>query len=111
MTGGRVVVLGDTGRNFAAGMSGGIAYVWDRKGDFAARCNLGMVELEDMEAEEDIAELKELVDKHFKLTGSTVARAALEDWDNALAQFVKVMPIDYKRVLAEMKKQQEQAVA
>jgi glutamate synthase domain-containing protein 3 len=70
-----------------------------------------MVALEDMEAEEDIAELKELVDKHFKLTGSTVARAALEDWDNALTQFVKVMPIDYKRVLAEMKKQQEQAVA
>jgi glutamate synthase (NADPH/NADH) large chain len=111
MTGGRVVVLGDTGRNFAAGMSGGIAYVWDRKGDFAARCNLGMVALEAMEADEDIAELRELVDKHFKLTGSTVARAALEDWDNALTQFVKVMPIDYKRVLTEMKKQQQQAVA
>jgi len=111
MTGGRVVVLGNTGRNFAAGMSGGIAYVWDRKGDFASRCNFGMVELEAMEAEEDIAELKELVDKHFKLTGSSVARAALEDWDRALTQFVKVMPTDYKRVLAEMKKQEEQAVA
>jgi glutamate synthase domain-containing protein 3 len=111
MTGGRVVVLGDTGRNFAAGMSGGIAYVWDRKGDFATRCNLGMVELETMEADEDIAELRELVDKHFKLTGSTVARAVLEDWDTTLAQFVKVMPIDYKRVLTEMKKQQQQAVA
>jgi glutamate synthase domain-containing protein 3 len=111
MTGGRVVVLGDTGRNFAAGMSGGIAYVWDRKGDFASRCNLGMVELETMEADEDIAELRQLVDKHFKLTGSTVARAALEDWDNVLSQFVKVMPIDYKRVLTEMKKQQQQAVA
>ena len=57
------------------------------------------------------AELRELVDKHFKLTGSTVARAALEDWDNALTEFVKVMPTDYKRVLAEMKKQEEQAVA
>ncbi len=111
MTGGRVVVLGDTGRNFAAGMSGGIAYVWDRKGEFVAKCNPGMVELENMEAEEDIAELKELVDKHFKLTGSAVARAALEDWDKALSQFVKVMPTDYKRVLAEMKKQEEQAVA
>jgi glutamate synthase domain-containing protein 3 len=111
MTGGRVVVLGDTGRNFAAGMSGGIAYVWDRKGDFAAKCNPGMVELEVMEAEEDIAELRELVDKHFKLTGSAVARDALGDWDNALTEFVKVMPTDYKRVLAEMKKQEEQAVA
>ena len=59
----------------------------------------------------DIAELKQLVDKHFKLTGSTVARTALEDWDNALSQFVKVMPTDYKRVLAEMKNQQSQAVA
>jgi glutamate synthase (NADPH/NADH) large chain len=111
MTGGRVVVLGETGRNFAAGMSGGIAYVWDRKGEFVARCNPGMVELEAMEADEDIAELRELVDKHFKLTGSAVARAALEDWDNALSQFVKVMPTDYKRVLADMKKQQQQAVA
>jgi glutamate synthase domain-containing protein 3 len=64
-----------------------------------------------MEADEDIAELRELVDKHFKLTGSTVARAVLEDWDTTLAQFVKVMPIDYKRVLTEMKKQQQQAVA
>ena len=64
-----------------------------------------------METEEDIAELKQMIDKHFKLTGSTVARAALEDWDRALSQFVKVMPTDYKRVLAEMKKQQQQAVA
>ncbi len=111
MTGGRVVVLGDTGRNFAAGMSGGIAYVWDRKGEFISRCNPGMVDLEAMEVEEDIAELKQLIDKHFKLTGSTVARAILEDWDRTLPQFVKVMPIDYKRVLAEMKKQQTQAVA
>ncbi|MBT8126254.1 MAG: glutamate synthase large subunit [Gammaproteobacteria bacterium] len=111
MTGGRVVVLGQTGRNFAAGMSGGIAYVWDRDGDFAAKCNLGMVELEDMETEADIEELKKMIDKHFKLTGSAVARAALADWDTTLSQFVKVMPTDYKRVLAEMKKQQEQAVA
>jgi glutamate synthase (NADPH/NADH) large chain len=111
MTGGRVVVLGSTGRNFAAGMSGGIAYVWDHKGDFAAKCNLGMVELEAIGAEEDIAELRDMVDKHFKLTGSPVARGVLEDWDNVLGQFVKVMPTDYKRVLMEMKKQQEQAVA
>jgi glutamate synthase domain-containing protein 3 len=111
MTGGRVVVLGETGRNFAAGMSGGIAYIWDRSGAFAERCNLGMVALESMEAEEDIAELREMIEKHYEYTGSTVAKAALDDWDAALQQFIKVMPVDYKRVLAEMKKQEEQAVA
>jgi glutamate synthase domain-containing protein 3 len=111
MTGGRVVVLGETGRNFAAGMSGGIAYIWDRSGEFAERCNLGMVELESMETEEDIAELKEMIEKHYEYTDSTVAKAALDDWGAALKQFIKVMPTDYKRVLAEMKKQEEQAVA
>jgi glutamate synthase (NADPH/NADH) large chain len=115
MTGGRVVVLGETGRNFAAGMSGGIAYIWDRSGEFAERCNMGMVELESMETDEDIAELKEMIAKHYEYTDSTVAKAALDDWDTALKQFIKVMPTDYKRVLAEMKKQPEkesgQAVA
>jgi glutamate synthase (NADPH/NADH) large chain len=111
MTGGRVVVLGETGRNFAAGMSGGVAYIWDRSGQFAERCNLGMVALEDMQAEEDIAELREMIERHYEYTGSTVAKAALDDWDAALQQFIKVMPVDYKRVLAEMKKQEEQAVA
>jgi len=99
------VVLGETGRNFAAGMSGGIAYIWDRNGQFVNNCNPGMVELEAVEADEDIEELKTLIENHLRYTGSTVARSVLEKWDEALKQFVKVMPTDYKRVLAEMKQQ------
>ncbi|NOQ88862.1 MAG: glutamate synthase, partial [Gammaproteobacteria bacterium] len=111
MTGGRVIVLGDTGRNFAAGMSGGIAYIWDRNNTFPALCNMGMVELESLEAEEDINEVKTLIKNHFKYTGSEVAKAALDNWPETIKQFVKVMPTDYKRVLQETKKQEEQAVA
>ncbi|MFV2004537.1 MAG: glutamate synthase large subunit [Gammaproteobacteria bacterium] len=111
MTGGRVVVLGETGRNFAAGMSGGIAYVWDRNKTFAALCNMGMVELESLETDEDIEEVKTLIENHLRYTGSTVAKAALDNWDETVKQFVKVMPTDYKRVLQETKKQEEQAVA
>ena len=105
MTGGRVVILGPTGRNFAAGMSGGIAYVWDPRSDasFLANCNLGMVELEKVETDEDIAELRELIEKHRDYTGSTVAADVLARWDEVLPQFVKVMPTDYKRVLEEQK--------
>jgi glutamate synthase (NADPH/NADH) large chain len=109
MTGGRVVILGPTGRNFAAGMSGGVAYVWDPRTDwdpreaFLANCNLGMVELEKVEAEQDIAELRELIEKHREYTGSTVANHVLANWDDLLPQFVKVMPTDYKRVLQEKK--------
>ena len=111
MTGGRVVVLGETGRNFAAGMSCGVAYIWDRNKTFSALCNMGMVELEALEAEEDINELKTLIENHLKYTGSDVAKAALDNWAEAVQQFVKVMPTDYKRVLQEMKQQEEQAVA
>jgi len=111
MTGGRVVVLGETGRNFAAGMSGGVAYIWDRKNTFPPLCNLGMVALEALEADEDIDEVKTLIENHFKYTGSAVAKVALDNWPETVAQFVKVMPTDYKRVLQEMKKQDEQAVA
>ena len=99
MTGGRTVVLGPTGRNFAAGMSGGVAYVWDVAGDFNIKCNLGMVALEDVVAEEDVAELRELLELHQQATSSTVAERLLNDWTSAIRQFVKVMPIDYKRVL------------
>lgn len=109
MTGGRVVVLGEAGRNFAAGMSGGVAYIWDRHGTFAANCNPGTVELEAVAADEDIAELKTMIENHLKYTGSTVARTVLENWDESLAQFTKVMPTDYKRVLAEMKAQEAAA--
>jgi glutamate synthase domain-containing protein 3 len=104
MTGGRAVILGSTGRNFAAGMSGGVAYVWDHNGDFATKCNMGMVELEGMKDDEDIHELKSLVEKHFRYTGSAVAERLLGNWEAALGQFVKVMPTDYKRVLEERKK-------
>ncbi len=111
MTGGRVVVLGETGRNFAAGMSGGIAYVWDKNKTFSAQCNKGMVELEAVEVDEDINELKALIENHLKYTGSDVAKTVLDNWSESVTQFIKVMPTDYKRVLQEMKKQQEQAVA
>ena len=101
MTGGRVVILGPTGRNFAAGMSGGVAYIWDPHDRFLKNCNLGMVELEKVITDEDIAELQELVEKHQAYTGSTVAGELMARWDQTLAEFVKVMPMDYKRVLLE----------
>jgi glutamate synthase (ferredoxin) len=104
MTGGRVVVIGPTGRNFAAGMSGGIAYVLDVGGDFARRCNLAMVDLEPLAAAEDIELVRELLRRHARYTGSTVAEKLLADWKRAQAKFVKVMPKDYKRVLAAMER-------
>ena len=110
MTGGRVVVLGETGRNFAAGMSGGIAYVWNPQNTFLANCNLGMVELEDLIDEDDIQELLALVERHAQYTGSKIAQELLEDWPNAIRQFVKVMPVDYKRVLMEQREPSAAAV-
>ncbi|MFV2070928.1 MAG: glutamate synthase-related protein, partial [Pirellulales bacterium] len=108
MTGGRVAILGPTGRNFAAGMSGGIAYVWDAHNDFITRCNLGMVELERVESEEDISDLLEMLEQHAKYTGSTVAEKILRKWPTVLEQFVKVMPVDYKRVLLERRRHDEE---
>jgi glutamate synthase domain-containing protein 3 len=103
MTGGRVVVLGPTGRNFAAGMSGGIAYVLDEEGAFARRCNMGMVGFEAL-APADAAELRALISEHEQRTGSPVAARVLEQWEELLGRgaFVKVMPHDYKRVLLEL---------
>jgi glutamate synthase (NADPH) large chain len=103
MTGGRVVILGPTGRNFGAGMSGGIAYVYDPNGRFAPRCNMEMVELEALDITEEIDEVRDLVSRHADYTGSTVAKMLLADWSNAVRAFVKVMPTDYKRVLQERK--------
>jgi glutamate synthase domain-containing protein 2/glutamate synthase domain-containing protein 1/glutamate synthase domain-containing protein 3 len=137
MTGGIVVVLGDTGRNFAAGMSGGIAYVWDPKGRFASLCNTAGVDLESIAPAEDgddagkprqrpvnvhdngmgnllrhdAARLRILIERHHLLTGSKRARQLLEDWDNALGAFVKVMPKDYRRALLELKAEREAAPA
>ncbi len=98
MTGGRVVILGDTGRNFAAGMSGGIAYVYDVKGNFDTLCNKEMVDLDPVTTN-DAAELKEMIENHFNYTGSTVARFVLDDFENQLKSFIKVFPRDYKKVL------------
>jgi glutamate synthase (ferredoxin) len=103
MTGGRVVVLGATGRNFGAGMSGGIAYVLDEgadggAGDFAVRCNRDMVALERMEPGE-AGEVKAMIQRHVAATGSERGRAVLARWDAMSPQFVKVMPKDYKRML------------
>jgi glutamate synthase (NADPH/NADH) large chain len=134
MTGGVIVVLGETGRNFAAGMSGGIAYVLDEKGDFKDRCNLAMVELEPVPEEDEALEtldhqggdlethgkvdissdmtrfdalrLRRRIEKHLHYTGSTVARNILDNWNDMLPKFVKVMPVDYRRALEEMKQAQ-----
>ncbi len=102
MTGGRVAILGRTGRNFGAGMSGGVAYVWDRDGDFERQCNMESFELEPVCDEADVRELKAMISKHREYTGSPVAARILDDWEQTLPQFVKVMPRDYKRVLREM---------
>jgi glutamate synthase (NADPH/NADH) large chain len=124
MTGGTVVVLGETGRNFAAGMSGGLAYVYDPAGDFESRCNLSMVALEKVlsdsdqraqidksiwhsvtrggETQTDEVVLRGLIERHFKYTGSTRARYLLDNWTQARGQFVKVFPSEYKRALGEM---------
>src|SRR5215472_6467737 len=137
MTGGVVVVIGDTGRNFAAGMSGGVAYVWDPKGRFADLCNVATVDLEPVVPDDpieedqpdrprqrsanvedagmgdllgfDAARLRILLERHHLFTGSARARALLEDWDNALAGFVKIMPKDYRRALLELKAEREAA--
>jgi glutamate synthase domain-containing protein 3 len=113
MTGGRVVVLGPTGRNFAAGMSGGVAYVLDEEGAFAAgRCNMGMVGFDGLD-QADALELRTLIEEHAQRTGSPVAARVLADWDGLLARgaFVKVMPHDYKRVLRELAEQAEGVAA
>jgi glutamate synthase (NADPH/NADH) large chain len=136
MTGGVVVVLGETGRNFAAGMSGGIAYVYDPQRRFASLCNPAGVDLEavlfddgdgDDEARPrqrpvsvvdsgmgdlmrfDAQRLRILIERHHLLTGSARARQLLEDWDNTVAAFVKIMPKDYRRALLELKAEREAA--
>ncbi len=102
MTGGRAVVLGAIGRNFGAGMSGGIAYIWDDDGRSAGRINTGMVDLEKLDDLADVAELKGLIEAHLMATGSERARTILDGWEAELPKFVKVMPRDYKRALAEL---------
>ncbi len=112
MTGGRVVVLGPTGRNFAAGMSGGIAYVLDEQGTFEDRCNMGMVGFEAL-SQSDADELRALIEEHRERTGSPVAERVLARWQELIAAeaFVKVMPHDYKRVLAEREQRERTPLA
>jgi glutamate synthase (NADPH/NADH) large chain len=134
MTGGVVVVIGPTGRNFAAGMSGGIAYVFDEDGQFERRCNLAMVDLEPVPSENDVMEksrhqigdleshglvdiadmsrfdeerLRRLIENHLHYTGSARAKAILDDWDAYLPKFVKVMPVEYRRALEEIARRQQ----
>lgn len=104
MTGGRVVVIGPSGRNFGAGMSGGVAYVLADKEIFKVKCNLGMVDLDAVETDEDVETIKTLLSKHVAATRSTVAKKILGDWENYQSRFIKVMPKDYKRVLAAIEK-------
>jgi len=107
MTGGKVVVLGNTGRNFAAGMSGGIAYIYDVNGKFPGLCNKEMVDL-DPPGYDDVAEIRDMIQKHYAYTGSTVAKFVLDDFENQCKNFIKVFPKDYKNVLVE-KKEREKA--
>ncbi len=118
MTGGTVVVLGLTGRNFAAGMSGGVAYVYDEDGQFASRCNMAMVQFEPVLAtadqektidravwhrgQTDEQQLKKLIEDHHRWTGSSRARDLLDQWPTARARFVKVFPSEYRRALGEI---------
>ena len=104
--GGRVAVLGPTGRNFAAGMSGGIAYVLDEAGDFAKNhCNREMVEIEELVDSKDLNELRRMIENHARYTQSTVAKRILDTWQDTSRKFVKIMPIDYKRALSLTAKQ------
>jgi len=110
MTGGRVVVLGDTGVNFGAGMSGGLAYVYDESNQFDEHCNLDMIDLELVADPKDIKELKTLIEEYVQATGSVKGKAILDNWESALPKFVKVFPVEYRKVLGKMIKEDEEAV-
>jgi glutamate synthase (ferredoxin) len=111
MTGGRVVVLGKTGRNFAAGMSGGVAYVLDEEGEFPVRCNPQMVSLEKLEDADETEALRQLIKRHADYTKSQKAFKVLALWEEMVPKFVKVMPKDYKRVLVAIKKAEESGLS
>ena len=109
MTGGKAIILGPTGRNFGAGMSGGEAFVYDPNKELERKCNLDTFELEELINENDLNGLKELIEKHYTYTDSEVAKFILKDWDDQIDNFVKVMPTDYKRVLEEMNQSHKEA--
>jgi len=110
MTGGTVVILGKTGRNFAAGMSGGIAYILDEEGNFSNKCNKEMVGLEKIEDIEEANKVKSMIQKHYDYTNSDVAKRILDNWSKMVDKFVKVMPVDYKRMLQAIKQVSEQGI-
>ncbi|MNI28670.1 Ferredoxin-dependent glutamate synthase 1 [compost metagenome] len=110
MTGGRVVVLGGTGRNFAAGMSGGIAYVLDVEGSFDKRCNMEMVLLEKVQDKAEIEQLRTMLSRHVLYTDSEVGRRVLDNWSEMLPKFVRVIPKDYKRMLEQIRKVEDQGL-
>ena len=111
MTGGKAVVIGSTGRNFAAGMSGGSAFVFDEFDEFPSRCNLEMVGLERLEEPDDIEQVRDLLIQHAGYTKSTVAARLLGDWEWAVSRFIKVMPVDYRRVLDQQRQAARQREA
>ena len=111
MTGGRAVILGPVGKNFAAGMSGGIAYILDEGGASRSMVNMGMVELERLYDEEEIDKVKGMIEKHRDLTDSSVAKRILDEWEEFLPRFIKVMPTDYKRALAELAGEQPATIS
>ena len=102
MTGGRVVVLGPTGRNFGAGMSGGVAYVYDKKSVFKNNCNMEMIELEKLSKEDEVI-VRDLLNNHYSFTGSQLAKQVLDSWLNEIGRFIKVMPLEYKKILKQQK--------
>ena len=108
MTGGRVVILGETGVNFGAGMSGGLAYVYDPAATFDTRCNLSMIDLEPVAEPEDVEELRSMIEAHCAYTDSVRGRFILDHWDDVLPSFVKVLPMEYARVLGRMSKSDEE---
>ncbi len=111
MTGGRVVVLGPAGRNFGAGMSGGTAYVLDEAGDFPARVNPQMVDIEPLDGPDEIEKVRAMIERHRDLTGSGRAKHVLDNWTSMLPKFVRIMPKDFKRAVASLKRAHEQGLS
>jgi glutamate synthase (ferredoxin) len=110
MTGGRVVILGKTGRNFAAGMSGGVAYILDEDGDFPVRCNQAMVGIEKLEDPDEVAEVRSMIERHVAHTGSERGKSVLAAWTEKVGRFLRVMPRDYKRVLQSLKEAEKRGL-
>jgi glutamate synthase (NADPH/NADH) large chain len=106
MTGGTVLILGNTGVNFAAGMSGGVAFVYDENQLFDTRCNLDMVDVEPVIEDQDKEVLKNLIERHIQYTDSKIGQSIMDSWDESLPLFVKVMPLDYKKALEKIKQEE-----